>query len=810
MSKKKKVVPINISERKEINRVNPDYRTGLTSSQVRERQEAGWNNREVDASLLSVPDIIKKNVCTYFNLIFAVLAVLLCLVGSFRDLTFLPVVILNTVVGIVQEVRAKNVLDKMTMLHAPRAEVIRDGQQQSVPAEEVVVDDIVVFQSGSQIIADARVCAGEVQVNESLLTGESEEITKGEGDDLLSGSFVTAGRCYARLEQVGEDSYISKLTLKAKTMREGEQSEMIRSLNKLVKFAGIAIIPIGIALFAQGYYLNQETFRESVTAMVAAVIGMIPEGLYLLATVALTVSCVRLAGKKVLLHDMKSVETLARVDVLCVDKTGTITENEMSLHDVVSMDETRPLHETKDTLADFVLAMDDDNDTMKALKSSLTGGKKRKVVKMIPFSSASKYSGIVFEDGAWVLGAPEFVLLDKYDSYQERLSRYTEEGYRVLVFGTSRDVPDGKPLKEGITPLAAILLMNRIREEAPQTFAYFKEQGVEVKVISGDNPLTVSKTAEAAGIPHAQRYVDARTLKTENDIENAVKTYTVFGRVLPEQKSQFVKALKKQGRTVAMTGDGVNDVLALKEADCSIAMASGSEAAMQAAQVVLLESDFSKMPDVVGEGRRVVNNIQQSASLFLVKNIFSLLLSLISICFVFTYPLEPSQMSLISMFTIGIPGFFLSQQPNRKRIEGNFLSNVFVKALPGGITDALLVAALTLYGGVFLRETDSISTAATVLLAVVGFMILFKVCSPFNVFRVCVWMGCIVGILGAAVLCPHLFALQPVSENCILILVLFVISAEPIFRYLTKIIEGVQYLYRKIKNKFKKHKRDRV
>ena len=346
--------------------------------------------------------------------------------------------------------------------------------------------------------------------------------------------------------------------------------------------------------------------------------------------------------------------------------------------------------------------------------------------------------------------------------------------------------------------MAAVLLMNKIRKEAPQTFAYFKEQGVEVKVISGDNPLTVSETARAAGIPNAQQYVDARTLKTDSDIEEAVQTYTVFGRVLPEQKSQFVKALKKQGRTVAMTGDGVNDVLALKEADCSIAMASGSEAAMQAAQVVLLESDFSRMPEVVGEGRRVVNNIQQSASLFLVKNIFSLLLSLISICFVFTYPLKPSQMSLISMFTIGIPGFFLSQQPNKKRIEGRFLSNVMVKALPGGITDALLVASLTFYGNVFFMGTENISTAATILLAVVGFMILFKVCVPFNIFRVCVWTGCIIGIAGAALIFPHLFALQPISEKVILLLLLFMISAEPVFRYLTKLVEGIQRLIKKV------------
>lgn len=363
----KKGTAKNISERKEIERVNPDYRSGLSEEQVRERTEAGWDNREVDAALLSTADIIKKNVFTYFNLIFTVLAILLCLVGSFRDLTFLPIIIINTIVGIVQEIRAKNVLEKMTMLHAPRAEVIRGGREQSIPAEEVVVDDIVVFQSGSQIIADAEVCAGEVQVNESLLTGESEEITKGEGDDLLSGSFVTAGKCYARLEKVGEDSYISKLTLKAKAMREGEQSEMIRSLDKLVKFAGIAIIPIGAALFLQSYYLNAESFRDSVTSMVAAVIGMIPEGLYLLATVALTVSCVRLARKKVLLHDMKSVETLARVDVLCVDKTGTITENEMSLYDVVLMQEKQNIRSVKNKLADFVYAMDADNDIKKCL-----------------------------------------------------------------------------------------------------------------------------------------------------------------------------------------------------------------------------------------------------------------------------------------------------------------------------------------------------------------------------------------------------------------------------------------------------------
>ena len=690
-----------------------DYLYGLTRKQAEERAAAGWSNDEVGSVSLSTKDIIKKNVFTYFNLIFAVLAVLVCLSGSFRDLTFLPVILLNTIVGIAQEIRAKNVLEKMNMLNAPKTDVVREGKIRSIDSTLLVRDDIVIFHTGNQICADAVVCSGEVRVNESLLTGESEEIVKREGDSLMSGSFIVSGKCYARLVRVGDESYISKLTLKAKAMKDEEQSEMIRSLDKLVKTVGIALIPIGIILFIQGFFISHEGFQGSITSMVAAVIGMIPEGLYLLTTVALALSSVRLAMNKVLLHDMKSIETLARVNVLCVDKTGTITENAMSVQDIVLLNQDQEMDNVKGILSDFVQAMDEDNSTMAAMKQYFTEYRGEKPLKIISFSSANKYSGAVFESGNFVLGAPEFVLGSAYEKYQQRIEEYSAKGYRALIFG-----------------------------------------------------------------------------KYEEELN-----YTVFGRVLPEQKRQLVKALQRKGKTVAMTGDGVNDVLALKDADCSVAMASGSEAAMQAAQVVLLESDFSKMPEVVAEGRRVVNNIQQSASLFLVKNIFSFLLSLVSIIFVFTYPLGPSQISLISMFTIGIPGFFLSLQPNKNVIKGHFLQNVLLKALPAGLTDVLVVAALAIFSQTFGVGGEDLSTASTMLLAIVGFMILFKICKPLNPFRAVICAGCIIGFLASCFLFPGLFGISSMSTKCVMLFVVFSIATEPILRYLTKFNEFVQKVY---------------
>ena len=774
-------------------RFNADIRYGLNSDQVNEYFENGWSNEPVEPPSKTVPESIKSNLFTYFNLVFAVLAALLILAGSFRNLTFLPVILANLFIGIIQEIRAKNTLDKLSVLNAPKALVVREGRQFSIPAEELVLDDIVIFKAGNQICADAIVVDGEVSVNESLLTGESDEISKKPGDELMSGSFIVSGECYARLDKVGEDSYISKLTLEAKAMNSEEQSEMIRVLDKLVGVVGILIIPIGLLLFGQQFFFSGASFSKSITSMVAAVIGMIPEGLYLLASVALVVSVMRLASKKVLVHDMKCIETLARVNVLCVDKTGTITENTMEVNGEIPMDgyDSQSMAPLKQIISDFASAMSSDNITMKAMKDYFNKPSGRKAVSVSPFSSQFKYSGAAFEDGSYVLGAPEFVLREDYDNYREQIEQYSSEGYRVLVFGIYDGVIDGKALTGKVTPLGLVFLSNPIRKEAPETFKYFENQGVEIKVISGDNPVTVSQVALQAGIANADNYIDASTLTTDEAIEDAVLRYTVFGRVTPDQKRKFVRALKKAGRTVAMTGDGVNDVLALKDADCSVAMASGSDAAAQASQLVLLDSNFACMPSVVMEGRRVVNNIERSASLFLVKNIFSFLLSLFSVCFMINYPLEPSQISLISMFTIGVPAFFLALQPNKNIIQGHFLSNVLIKALPAGITDFLVVGALVVFGQVFeVGETD-ISTACTMLLAIVGFVILYNISKPMNALRWCVWGGCIVGLLGCSIYLGDLFAMRGMSTKCIMLFVVFAIITEPALRYSTILIEKI-------------------
>lgn len=792
---------ITLEKRIPTTRYRPDHQTGLTAQQVQEHRMHGWTNQPVDPPSKTTKEIIQENVFTYFNLIFLVLAVLLCLVGSFRDLTFLPVIVLNTLIGIIQETRAKKVLDNLTMLNAPHAMVIRDGKKSQINAEDLVIDDIVIFEAGNQVCADAEVCAGEVQVNESLLTGESDEITKRKGDQLMSGSFIVSGQCHARLDKVGADSYISRLTLEAKAMQNTEQSEMIRSLDKLVKWVGVAIIPIGIILFIQAFVFQGEGFRSSVTSMIAAVIGMIPEGLYLLASVALAVSSIRLAQKKVLLHDMKCIETLARVNVLCVDKTGTITENTMEVQDVIPTKEyeegeLRPLSEL---LGDFTAAQSSDNITMEAMKRYFKIASGKKAVAKTGFSSASKYSSVTFEEASYVLGAPEFVLKEQYENYEEAISAHASKGARVLVFGTAKEEPDGKPLKEAVTPLAYVLLANPIRQEAKETFTYFAEQGVEVKVISGDNPLTVSEVAKEAGIAGAERYVDASTLHTEEEMRAAVLNNAVFGRVTPNQKRKFVQILKEEGKTVAMTGDGVNDVLALKDADCSIAMASGSDAAAQASQLVLLESDFCCMPEVVLEGRRVVNNIQRSASLFLVKNIFSFLLSLVSFVFMFTYPLEPSQISLISMFTIGVPAFFLALEPNKNIIKGHFLTNVFLKALPAALTDVLAVGALVIFGRTFGVSSADISTAATMLLSIVGFMILYTISAPMNVLRSAILGGCIVGLLFCSIFLNDLFAITGMTTKCVMLFVVFAIATEPVLRYLTWLIGKLRFYYKRLR-----------
>ena len=799
--------------RKPVARIETTADTGLTQAQVKERMEKGWSNAPVDSPSKTTKEIIISNVFTYFNLIFLVIAVLLLLVAAFRDLTFLPVIICNTLIGIIQEIRSKKVLDKLSVLNAPKATVMREGKLQTIPAEKAVLDDVVKFQAGNQICADATVIDGEVQVNESLLTGESDEITKKPGDTLMSGSFVVSGSCLGRLEQVGADSYISKLTLEAKATKEGEQSEMIRSLDKLVQIVGFLIIPIGIVLFGQQYLLGDSSIKTSMQAMVAAIIGMIPEGLYLLASVALVVSVMRLATKKVLVHDMKCIETLARVNVLCVDKTGTITENTMKVHDVVSLEpyEKEELPPLKELLGDFAHAMSKDNITMAAMQEYFTQGSGQVATSVTSFSSAFKYSSVTFHTTSYVLGAPEFVLRDDYEIYKETIESYGSEGYRVLVFGRYEGTPDGKALTEAVVPYGLVLLANPIRKEAWETFQYFADQGVDIKVISGDNPVTVSKVASQAGIANADNYIDASQLKTPDDIKRAVLKYTVFGRVTPDQKRQFVRALKEAGKTVAMTGDGVNDVLALKDADCSIAMASGSDAAAQASQLVLLESNFSCMPSVVLEGRRVVNNIERSASLFLVKNIFSFLLSLFSMAFMITYPLEPSQISMVAMFTIGIPAFLLAMEPNKKMIEGHFLTNVLLKALPAGLTDVLIVGFLTVFGQTFGMSNEEISTAATLLLAIVGLMILFKISKPMNVFRWIVWSAMVAGLLFCVIFLKNLFGIGVMTRKCCMTLIVFAVATEPLLRYISQIVAGIRkrVLRRREKRLDKKYPRKR-
>ena len=782
---------------------------GLTDDEVNERIEQGLVNQSDISTGKSVKNIILSNILTYFNLIFLIIAILLIYVGSYRNLTFLPVIIGNIIIGIVQELRAKQILDKMNLINAPHSIVFRNGVQKQILSQQLVKDDIVLLSAGNQICADAIVIEGNIQVNEALLTGEADEIEKISGSSLLSGSFVVSGQCYAKLEHVGNESYITKLTAEAKAMGSGEQSEMIRSINQLVKWIGIGIIPIGILLFFQGYYLNHETMQKSIVSMVAAIIGMIPEGLYLLTTIALALSTMRLAKKQVILHDMKSIEALARVDVLCVDKTGTITETGMEVLEVIPSKINSQMIKTKEELelllTDYAMSIPDDNATMHAIREYVSSfnnnSKKRDTIEVIPFSSTTKYSGISFSDGSFLLGAPEFVMREEYPFVLPEISSYIKNGHRVLLLGKY----EGSSLKDGLTeqvvPLGYIILTNPIRENARETFSYFKEQGVCVKVISGDNPETVSEVAKRAGIEHADQFIDAGTLDTDSKLTSALEEYTVFGRVTPKQKQKLVQALQKAGHTVAMTGDGVNDILAMKDADCSVAMASGSEAAAQAAQVVLLDSDFAHMPNVVIEGRRVVNNVQRSAVLFLVKNIFSILLALFSLVISFTYPLEPSQISLISMFTIGFPGFLLALEPNKNRIKGHFLKNVLIKALPAGLTDVLAVGALVVCGEVFSLPKNDIATASTMLLSAVGFMILTKISAPLNPLKNGIIIFNILGLVFCGIFLNQLFAISEMSNICVLLLIVFSFAAESLFRYLTIGIEKLDELYSKIRQK---------
>lgn len=767
-------------------RTKTDKDEGITEEEVGKRTKEGLYNKAVGNQSKTVGQIIYSNVFTYFNLVFAIFAGLLIFVRSYINMTFLPIILCNTLMGIVQEIRAKIVLDRLTVLNAPKTRVIRSGREREVDSETLVLGDICIFQAGSQICADACVVEGVVRVNEALVTGEADEITKIPGDKLLSGSYVVSGQCKAELEHVGYDSYVSKLMLEAKASRSKIKTEMMSSLDKLVKVIGILIIPLGIIMFLQAKFVLGNTVQQSVVSVVASLVGMIPEGLYLLASVALVVSVIRLGRQKVLVHEMACVETLARVNVLCVDKTGTITENEMGVNEIVPLDER--VTNIHSLIAHVIRSFHEDNITMKTLKqyfdekedlcdlSQETG----QLSRVHSFSSETKYSAVVYESKSYIIGAPEQVLLNDYELHKEMINEYAECGKRVLVFGEYSKDPEGKPLDEPVKALALIVLSNPIRPQARETFEYFEKQGVRIKVISGDNPVAVRGVAKEAGIEGAEKCIDTSKLSDE-ELKEAALNCNIFGRVQPKQKKIIIKALQEAGNVVAMTGDGVNDVLALKTADCSVAMAQGSDAAANASQIVLLESDFSKMPSVVLEGRRVVNNIQRSASLFLVKNIFSMLLTIFALISINRYPLYPTQISLMGAFTIGIPAFLLAMQPNKSIIKGHFLTNVIIKALPSGLTDFLVVMAATIIGAVMDIPHEQLSTMVTFIVIMVGILTLIRVCRPFDAIRLGICISMTVGVIAAAMLFSELFAISALPVHLWIMVIVCMVAAVPVF-----------------------------
>lgn len=735
--------------------------------------------------------IVCSHIFTYFNLIYAVLAVLLCSTRSWKNLTFIPLVVANALVGMIQQLRSKATLDRMSLLNATHARRLKDVTgYETVDSDELDTGDIVEFSAGDQICADGLVVSGAGYVNESLLTGEENDIVKAVGDRLLSGSYVVSGTIRCRLTAVGEDSYISKLSEEAKTLDRGERSEMIKSINRLVAVMGVLVIPVWLALFYQAFMVNNESYNVSVIGAVAAVLGMIPQGLYFLTTLALALGSARLARKKVLLHDMRSIESLARVDVLCTDKTGTITQRRMTLENIIPViggDD----YAIETLVANYASASPDDNDTLRAIREGLQVERGDEAADYVAFDSSRKYGAVSYNGEIYyVLGAPEIVMRSEYGLVEELVTSYTECGYRVLVFGRYEGEAPRDGLTDSVVPLGLVILANAVRDNAAETFEYFKQQGVAIKVISGDSAETVSEVAHKAGIDGYDSYVNTNGMG-DDEVAAAALRYTVFGRVTPAQKKILVAALKAAGHTVAMTGDGVNDILAMKEADCSIALASGSEAASQAAQVVLLESDFAAMPGVVAEGRRVVNNIERSAALFLVKNLFSLMLSAFSLIGRITYPLEPTQISLITAFTIAIPGFFLALEPNNKRIRGHFMKNVLLQALPAAIADIAVVGVIVVFGEVFTVPEGAVATAATMLLAVVGFIILIHICRPFTVFRAVVLILNVIAMINCAIWLPGLFGLRNPTAIVVAMVVLFSFGAESLFRNLGVLIRRI-------------------
>lgn len=791
--------------------------TGLTDEQVNARIAEGKVNADENPNTRTYKQIVRENTLTFFNFLNLVLLVLVLLVGSYKNAFFVCIIIINTLIGIAQEIRAKKTIDKLAILTARKSVVIREGQKWTVPTEELVLDDVVCLKTGDQVPADARILEGSLEVNESLLTGESDNLPKNEGDELFSGSFVTSGEACCQIIHVGKDNYAAQITSEAKEFKR-HNSELKNSLNAILKVISIIIVPLGALLFYKQYYIVGDTFRDSVVSMVAGVLGMIPEGLVLLTSVALTLGALVLANKKTLVQELYCIETLARVDTLCLDKTGTITEGTMCVErvepyvstgrvetaatesesaesteaEVQVQTDSAFMEEIDVIMGNMMYVLKDQNATIDALRKRFPAKQDMTLEHVIPFSSDRKYSGAVFEEkGTYLMGAAQFLFPEDNEELTEKCQAYAEEGLRVLVLAHSSQNAEGTELPEGLEPLALMLLTDVIREEAPDTLAFFDSQEVDLKVISGDDPVTVAAIARRAGLKNADSYVDATTLTTEEELQDAVAQYSVFGRVTPQQKKAMVQALQSQGHTVAMTGDGVNDVLALKEADCSIAMAQGSDAAKNIANVVLLDSNFASMPHIVNQGRRVVNNIRTAASMFLIKTMFSVMLSLLTIFFGNAYPFEPIQMSLISACAVGIPTFLLAQENNYEKIDHTFLRHVFINAFPAAITITFCVFAVMLVCQNVYHSMAMLNTAC-VLVTGWNYMAALKtVYAPLNTYRKVIIYGMQFIFFAAAVIFQKLLSLGSLDFGMIILVFILMTFAPVLIDVITIWLKGI-------------------
>lgn len=790
-------------ERKEVPTVIADPAVGLTAAQVQERIDGGWVSGEAPHSGKTEKEIVLSHCFTFFNLIFLVLAVLLMTAGSsILNMGFLVVAAVNTVIGIVQQIRAKRSVDRLVLVSERPVRVIRDGQKCAVSPERIVRDDIAEFAQGDQLCADGVLRDGTLWVDESQITGEADAVTKKAGDPVRSGSVVLSGRGLVQLTAVGADAFANHLSQEAKKNPHARKTEMMRSLDRLILVVGIALVPVGAVLFHQEHFVLELSYQDSVNGTVAALIGMIPEGLYLLTSVAIAASALKLSRRKVLVQDMNCIEALARVDVLCVDKTGTITEPDMEVEDLIPLSDDTPEH-LESILTALYGTQEPDNATAKAIRELFDGESDWVEVSRIPFSPERKWSGAVFQDqGAFLAGAPEFILGPRVGEYAAQIQSWTERGRRVLLVASyAGDLSPENLNIQAVTPLALLVLTGKVRSNAKETFSYFAKQGVSIRVISGDDPRTVSEIAGRAGIEGSEKWLDATTLETEADYAQAVRENTVFGRVTPEQKRMLIAALQAQKHTVAMTGDGVNDLLAMKQADCSIGMASGAQAASQLASLVLLESDFSTMPDIVAEGRRVINNIQRAATLFLVKNIFSLFLSIITLFTDWPYPLQPMHLSVISALTIGVPSFFLAMEPNYDRIQGHFLRGVLRRAFPGGLTNVFAVLVCQAFMAVFGLPADTVSTVCAGILAVVGMMVLFQVCKPFNRFRKLIWSAMLAGLVIVFFLLGELFELTTGDLPTMLMMLTLLLMTPTVFFAFQRIFDLGDRVYLWLKRK---------